>query len=71
MEFVVIALVLGGLVRGVLFVGDRMTGSPTGREKARQQHEAWETRHKDDLCRYCDAYKTGDGEIHHSPSCRG
>lgn len=31
---------------------------------------AFEARHKDDLCRYCDAYRTGDGEIHHAPSCR-
>jgi hypothetical protein len=26
-------------------------------------------RHGNDLCRYCDAYKTGDGVIHHAPAC--
>jgi hypothetical protein len=36
-----------------------------------RRQEAWEARHKDDLCRYCDAYKTGDGEIHHTPTCAG
>jgi hypothetical protein len=41
------------------------------RERADNQrfHEAFMARHGNDLCRYCDAHKTGDGVIHHAPAC--
>jgi hypothetical protein len=32
-------------------------------------HEAFMACHSNDLCNYCDAFKTGDGEVHHLPSC--
>jgi hypothetical protein len=40
------------------------------REDRRRSHEGWQARHKDDLCNYCDAWRDGDGNVHHAPSCR-
>jgi hypothetical protein len=39
-------------------------------EDRRRSHESWQARHKDDLCNYCDAWKDGEGNIRHAPSCR-
>ncbi|MBM3727917.1 MAG: hypothetical protein FJW40_21140 [Acidobacteria bacterium] len=39
-------------------------------KERRAAHESWLARHKDDLCNYCDAWRDGDGNVHHAPSCR-
>jgi len=52
-------------------IGERYGKQKKARELADNHrfHEAFMARHAGDLCRYCDAYKTGDGVIHHAPSC--
>lgn len=59
---------LAVLFGGWLFAMD--TRSQHLEQEARERsHRNWQARHKDDLCNNCDAYRTANGEIRHSPSC--